>query len=503
MKKLIALLATVLVACFALPAFAAPLRVFVADINPVGVQNRDELRTTLQTLLSSRLNNDNIMAVASSAEADAILTGTYVVIGKIFSIDAMAKSVGGKTLTRAYVQGENQDELIPAVGKLADKLSTDLQKLQSEGVVAAANPKKTGALIRPATPANSEIIKKDIIRNVQTPEEIIRPKDLERNASGGWTSKRLPGAANLIATGKMLPDGSREIFLAEDRRFAYYRQNDNMNQLFATEFSQIDKIISLDAIDGAEGKTEVYVTIMHGEDLASQIWQVSENSVKKVAEDLPYYFRALTLPGGGKKMYAQASGRDVEFYGDVMEAKRNGSKVSLSNPVKMPRFGSVLTFNQFMDQEGKLLTVTINPDNYLVVYDQELKEVWRSNDKFGGSELYYQKDNTENFRVTNDKYRWFFMNQRIQVTSTGDVLVGKNDGFWVVGNAKTYKKGAVYCFRWNGSSLEEQWHTRDTQNYMPDYYFDETRNELLLLQTVQRQGLSTRGAASLAIKKVE
>jgi hypothetical protein len=56
---------------------------------------------------------------------------------------------------------------------------------------------------------------------------------------------------------------------------------------------------------------------------------------------------------------------------------------------------------------------------------------------------------------------------------------------------------------WNGSSLEEKWRTKDTQNYMPDYVYDEARNELLLLQTVQRPGLSGRGASSLSIKKVE
>jgi hypothetical protein len=95
------------------------------------------------------------------------------------------------------------------------------------------------------------------------------------------------------------------------------------------------------------------------------------------------------------------------------------------------------------------------------------------------------------------------MNQRVQVTTKGEVLVGKNDGFWVMGDARMYKKGAVYNMVWNGSSLEEKWHTRDTQNYMPDYFYDEGRNELLILQTVQRPGITGRGASSLAIKKVE
>jgi hypothetical protein len=265
----------------------------------------------------------------------------------------------------------------------------------------------------------------------------------------------------------------------------------------------MDKILSLDAIEGRDGQLEVYLTIIHGEELSSQVWQVKENKLVLVAKDLPYYFRSFRLAGAPKKLYAQAMGRDADFYGDVAEARRNGSGIDLVNPVKMPRYGNIFNFNQITDLDGKVYTTVINPDGYLIVYDQEQKELWRSNDKFGGSELYFQKTDLENVRVTGDNFRWIFMNQRIQVTSKGDVLVGKNDGFWVLGNARKYKKGAVYCFGWNGSNLEEKWHTRETQNYMPDYYYDEARNELLILQTVQRPGIATRGAASLSIKKVE
>jgi len=75
----------------------------------------------------------------------------------------------------------------------------------------------------------------------------------------------------------------------------------------------------------------------------------------------------------------------------------------------------------------------------------------------------------------------------------------------VLGNARMYKKGAVYSLYWNGAALEELWRTKDTQNYMPDYFFDESRNELVLLQLNQREDIimRTKGASSLQIKKVE
>ncbi|GFE59838.1 VCBS repeat-containing protein [Geobacter sp. AOG2] len=505
MKKLIVLLAALFVPLAALPAFAAQVRVFVSDMNAIGVPNKDEMKTTLQTLLAARLNSEKIIAVGSAAEADAVVTGTYIVLGKVFSMDAMARTTGGKTLTRVYIQGDSKDELIPAVGKLAEKLTAELDKVYSGGQPIVPAPAAQAALPAPAAPLvapKSDFIKSEQVRPAPD-SEFIKPKETEQGGAGGWLSKRLAGAANLMSLGTTLPDGSREVFLAEERRLAYYRQGRDMKLVTETEFRNTEKILSLDTIAGSKG-LEIYVTLVRGDELASQVWQVQGDKLVKLAEELPYYFRAFSPAGGTKKLYAQAIGRETDFYGDVFEATRSGKEITLKNPIKMPRFGNIYTFNQFRDQDGKILTVVINPDGYLIVYDQEQKELWRGNDKFGGSELYFQREDTgATYRMSGDKLRWIFMNMRIQVTAAGTILVGKNEGFWVLGNARSYKKGSVYCFAWNGSSLEEKWHTRDTQNYMPDYYFDDARNELWILQTVQRSGITTRGASSLAIKKAE
>ena len=500
MKKRLVLCAVLLASLFSMPAFAAQLKVFVADMNAVGAANRDEMKATLQALLASRLNSDQIMSVASAAEADVLVTGTYVVIGKVFSVDALARTVGGKTVSRAFVQGENQDELIPSIGKLAEKLSSELSRLY------LLNPAGTTAAAVPQAPLTTASRNKDIVRAEDvksvTASEFIKPRDYEQNSSGGWMSKRLVGAANLLAQGMVLPDGSRQIFMAEDRRISYFRQSSEMKLVAEAELKTDEKIISLDALKSGNG-IELYVTTIRSNEVSSQVWQLQDEKLVRIAEKVPYYFRVLSLAGAEQKLYAQSMGRESDFFSDVYEATRSGSTFSLKNPIKMPRYANIYTFNQFKDAAGNIFTAAINPDNYLVIYDREQNELWRSNDKFGGSELYFQKEDLDNVRVTGDINRWIFMNQRIQVTLKGEVLIGKNDGFWVLGNARSYKKGAVYCLVWNGSSLEEKWRTRETQNYMPDYYLDEARNELLILQTVQRPGVSNRGASSMSIKKVE
>ncbi len=490
MKKMNLLLVALLVLLSAVPSFAAQMRVMVADISVTGVQNSGEMKTTLQMLLASRLNSDKILVVGSAAEADAVVSGAYVTFGKVFSIDAVAKTTAGKTVARTFVQGESQDELIPALGKLAEKLSAELVKSYSAvpAVVAVPLPVVTAPVVVAVPPPDGEFIK---------------PRAVETAAAGGWVSSRLDGAANLMAAGLTLPDGSREIFLAENQRLVYYRQGKEMIKVAEAEFKTTEKIISLDTLAGSDGSLDIYVTVIRAAEPASQVWQTKGDKLVLVAEKIPYYFRSAALAGGTKKLYAQSMGRDDDFFGDVYEAARNGSAITVKNPVKMPRHGNIYSFNQLRDRNGDSLTVVINPDGYLVVFDQSLKEIWRSNDKFGGSELFFEKDDDANVRTTGEKTRWVFMNQRIQVTGSGQVLAGKNDGFWVVGTARSYKKGSVYSLTWNGSSLEEKWRTRETQNYMPDFLLDEARNELLMLQTVQRPGVTTRGTSSLTIKKVE
>ena len=197
MKKLLMLLVVLLLLLSGVSAQAAQIRVFVADMSAVGVQNRDEMKATLQMLLSSRLNSDKVLAVGSAAEADALVSGTYVVIGKVFSVDALARTAAGKTLARAFVQGESQDELIPAVGKLAEKLTAELTRVYTGGPApAAVAPALLPGSAAPVA-AKSDIIKNEQQLRPAPAGEFIKPAEYERGSAGGWQSKRLDGAANL------------------------------------------------------------------------------------------------------------------------------------------------------------------------------------------------------------------------------------------------------------------------------------------------------------------
>ena len=507
MKRLMLLILLLLVT---VPAFgAAPLRIYVGEFNAVGVAAKDDTKVVLQSLLASRLSDGSLLAVSAVAEADLVVSGTYIAIGKQYNIDAVAKTAAGQTVARTFVQGEGgQDALFAATAKLAEKLAAELQKQQAAGTIPRAVQLPAAAPVRPA---NNDIVRatapaanSDLQRVTQG--DIIRPQAFYRGAPNRGEIKRLDGMYNLLTLAGTDADGKRLLFIAQDRTVQLIREGES-KPLTGFGLDVNNKVLSIDYVENdGSGQPSLYVTVVKGSEVASQVWELKNKRLVKAADDLPYFFRAVALAGGPVKLFAQEQGRGAEqFYGDVYEVARQGKKIVRKNKFPMPRYGNVYSFNQFKHPSGELLTVVYHENNYLVVYDKEQKELWRSNDAFGGSELFYKVEDMAMVNPTTDKYRWFFMNQRIMVTSQQEVLVGKNEGFWVLGNARMYKKGAVYSLYWNGAALEEVWRTKDTQNYMPDFAFDESRSELLLLQLAQREDvlMRTKGASALQIKKVE
>ncbi len=509
MKKMMVLL---LLVVSALPAFAAePLRVYVGEFNAVGVQAKDDTRQVLQSLLASRISSDKLLAVATAAEAEVIVSGTYISIGKQYNIDAVARTAGGQTVTRTFVQGEGgQEALFSAVPKLAEKLSADLNRQLSSGSIARI-------AVAPAAVAAGRAVSPDILRAgpaapaggdlQRAPQgDLIKPQAFYRGAPNKGEIKRLDGMFNVLALGGLDANGKRLLFMAQDRAVQLIREGED-RPITGFSLGPDEKILALDYLDADQsGNPELYVTIVRSGEVASQIWELKNNRLVKVAENIQYFFRSIALAGGPLKLYAQEQGRkEQRYYGDVYEVIRKGNKIIRKTKLVMPRYGNIYSFNQIKHLNGELLTVVYHDENYLIVYDKEQKELWRSNDAFGGSELYYKVEDDAMINPTTDKYRWFFMNQRILVTSKQEILVGKNDGFFVLGYARMYKRGAVYSLYWNGAALEEVWRTKDTQNYMPDFAFDEAKSELLLLQLTQREDVISRskGASSLQIKKVE
>lgn len=512
MRKFVACLVLLLSYVCVTVGEAAPIKAYVSEFTVTGGQNKDELKGILQTLLTSRLASDSVSTIDSNAGAEVVVSGSYLQIGKVFSIDAVARNSKGEVVTRAFVQGESQDELIATISKLAQGLSDGIARRYaltgSSQPVAAA-----GAVAVPVVTPSTDIVRPTDIVKPSTvakaadgvpPSDIIRAVPVAKSAGGGWVSQRLTGAMSGIAMGKSLDNGDREVFVAGPRALYYYRMGEGLKLLAEVKTGGEEKVLGVDTADlDGDGLQEVYLTVLSGESLVSRVYVADGNGLKKIADNLPYFMRGMALAGEKKKIYVQQMSSDADFYGDVYELVKSGDRYEMKNPLKLPRFAFLYNFNQFKDREGKTNFVVLHPDGYLLVYSPSRDELWRSSDKYGGSELYFQRPDLSSFRTTGDPMRWIFLQQRIVVTGNGEIVVPQNGGFWVVGNSRSYGKSAMVAFAWDGSSLEERWRTRQSQNYLADFVFDEARKELVLLEVVKKAGLLDTGASALYIKKVE
>ncbi|HZV82141.1 MAG TPA: VCBS repeat-containing protein, partial [Geobacteraceae bacterium] len=269
-------------------------------------------------------------------------------------------------------------------------------------------------------------------------------------------------------------------------------------------FASSDKIISIDCADLDGDKIpELYVTMLNGENLASRVYLVENGKFKQIASNLSYYFRGFSPKGAGQKIYVQTMGINDDFYGDMYELVKKGSSFETINPMKLPRFGNLYNVNLLSDKDGNTLFVLLHPDGFLTVSDDKGENVWRSSDKYGGTEMYFTRDDMQNIRVTGSQFRKRFIEQRITVTRSGEVIVPKNEGNFVIGNSRSFSKSSIYAFTWNGAALDELWHTKLDQNYLSDYYYDSEHKELVMLEVVKKAGITEKGASAIFIKRVE
>lgn len=477
------LLATALL----IPTFAtaAQIKAHIAQFT-VTPADSGSLKSTLQTLLSSRIASDSILPVATASEADVLVTGSYTQFGKVFSLDVAAKLPSGSNLATVFEQGESQDDLIPALGKISSKLKAELAQRYAQSQAPAAPAAQLA-------PAAAQLAPAPQLQSSQAADQ--RGKTM-------WLSQRISGAQVALAPALTRAVG-RELFVAEANVLRLYRQEKNLKLVDEVKFSEKEKIIAIDSVGPDQiGNARVYVTIVKGDAPASKIFSVENGKLKPVASELPYLFRAIALNGGKSKIYAQQMAVTEDYFGDLFEVSEVNGKIEVKNPIKLPRYANVFNYNRVSGPDGTSYATVLSSDGQLIIYTEAGEEIWRSSEKFGGSETFFMRETGLGQRDPEDKFRWRFLDQRITVTKDGEVIVPQNAGFFVLGNSRSYSKHALVGFQWNGSSLEESWRTKQSQNYLADYYLDAETGEIVELEVVQKEGIFGKGGSAVRAVRV-
>lgn len=477
MKKA-AIIAVLLCASFlgANSCQAAVVKAFVNRFTVSTGENREELKGSMQVLLMSRLNSEEIQATDRPSDADILIDPSYIAFGTVFSLDALVKTASGQFVDRVFVQGDTQNELIPSVVEMAKRLRYSILKWHPE---LAAKAKAEKPLLVADVKAPVAPVKKESRKDVKA----LQPPKAEKVPEKPWTSQRLAERYSFIASGLDRGADGVEIFAATERSLNFYLKGESLQFVSETQFEADEKIVGVDVADlEGNGTVEVYVSILKLGLPASQVYQLENRTLRKVKDNIPYLLRGIALDGKEKRIYAQRLDANTEFVGEVYQLVKGGDEYSVKNPIQLPLFGNLYNFGRFVDAKGKTHFVVTHPDGYLLVYSKDKKQLWKSREKFGGSEVQLCKAEKIDPLTQTPKPCNSYLPQRIQVTAAGEVIAARNTGIYFESDRRSYSKNALVKLKWDGAALQEKWRSTQSQGYLADFSHDSRTGRLLLLE---------------------
>jgi hypothetical protein len=229
----------------------------------------------------------------------------------------------------------------------------------------------------------------------------------------------------------------------------------------------------------------------------SKVFIPVNRELKKIAANLPYLLRGIAFEGKEKKIFAQEMDIKGNLTGEVCELTKKGDEFIVGNPLQLPLFGNLFSFNMFSDSKGKSYFIVYHPDGYLLVYSKAKKLLWKSSDKFGGFET--SVNGADKLPLLVGTYP----SPRIHVTRNGEVVVSRNSGLFTVGDTRSYSKNYVMKLAWNGSALHEKWRFEQSRNYLADLSYDDRFKELLLLELEQKNESEDHRGTKIVVKALE
>lgn len=485
---------------------AAPLKAYVAEFNVTGAPDKDELKVTLQGLLASRLNPGRVQLVEKPDRAEVLLAGSYALFGKMFSIDVLIKNSSDGTMAKVFEQGETQDDLIPAFGRLAQKLDQVLAKSQPMAVAASPLPASSPlpAPVAPKITVPAAAYKAETSADKAEEGYVVKSGIPRSNAPGNWTSDPLTGVFTSIALGRSLPSGEREIFVAGEHSIRYLRKGTELKQVAEILIPVPAKVLAIDSADlDHDGIPELYVSIVDRNTVSSRVYQLTNSGLELIADNQPWLFRGIGTDLKGRMIYAQGVTSAGEYFNGVFELAKSGKRFEAVNSRTLPRPGNIFNFSRFRDAAGAERWIIMDEDGYLAIHSADGSELWKSSDKYGGSETFFNYETVAQQRPKGDDYHRNFLEQRIMALPDGTMIIPRNGGGLSIGNNRSYNKHSLFGLVWSGSILKEAWHTRQTPSYLADYAYDPATREVVLLEVIQQAGLFGTGKTVISINKLD
>jgi len=313
-------------------------------------------------------------------------------------------------------------------------------------------------------------------------------------------SQDIPFRAQAMAVGELTGDGSMKLAISDGQGvYIYDLDKGGIKQKWTYPGITTDNVIAVDAADiNGNGVAEIFVTNSTPAGVRSYVLEYQQGKFGKISDDVPLHFRVLEGPDGKPQLYAQAAGNDKPFDGPVRQYTWQGNRyvpgvaVSLPKPLNM-LYGFSLAD---LDGDGAPEILVLDPNDYLRVFDRAGTEIYRSSDRYGGSELVVEYDPSrsgQNPRSGIQPIRLMLQGRMFFQDILGDgkkqlVLPRNTPSTGYSFDTRLYDKGKIFGLIWDGIGMQAAWETRELPGYIADFALvdpEGTGSRKLVLLVVQ------------------
>jgi hypothetical protein len=303
-------------------------------------------------------------------------------------------------------------------------------------------------------------------------------------------SQDLAYRGSAMAMGELTGDGTLKVAISDGQGiYIYDLTKTGLKEIWANKGSTSDEIIGLDAADiNKNGVAELFVTNyaasggmgqVQSRSLHSYVLEYRDGKFVKTWEDVSLHFRVMEAPDGSLHLYGQGEGANVPFDGPVRQYVWRDNKYMPGPVVPLPKaFPTIYGFLPVdLDGDGSTKIVVLDHLDHLRVFDKSGTEIFRSSDRYGGSELMIEYDPTRSgpnplsgIQPVQLMLQGRMYYQDIMGDGKKQLIVPRNTpSTGYIFQTRLYDRGKIVALSWDTLGMQQLWETREMPGFIADY----------------------------------
>ncbi len=449
----------------------------------IGIEERlsvvemSSIKRQLKTY-GKELDDETLIEIGRNVKADYVFKGSLSFVEGTMSLDVKVFKVKGEMNAIFSVsQGKGLDSFIPLVDRMASDVNTKI--LLNEGFTPQVKT-HLGA------PLYGNVEKTSQAESLEGDDFLVISRMAGRTEKV-WKSLTLSAALKGVTIGDFDGDGRRELAVIDAHNlWIYRRMGEDLNLLWNTEEELSVDNLFIDTADiNGNGVSELYVSALKNDRLATYVIEYDGNGYKRIISDIPWFLRVVEAKGQKMLIGQKMRGKKV-FSGSIKNIVWKGDQLSDNIALDLPRGVNIFGFS-YADLNGSVGVASLDFDDYLRMYQRDgdkWEESWKSKERLGGTlntikigPKGLNVSNSDNIKLVDVKGRIIFID--LNNDGTGEIIINKNISRIgrLLEKFRSFEKGEIVDYDWDGTSLEENWRTKTLDGYIADYQIDDVDND--------------------------